>query len=120
MRRHEFDHVISAAAEVCEEREIVVIGSQAILGSVEEPPPSMLVSMEADVYPLGNPGKAIEIEGALGEGSMFQGTYGYYAHGRRTGDGRGTGGLAGALGQDRNPTPRRAPRGRDRVLSGGP
>lgn len=32
MRRHEFDHVISAAAEVREEREIVVIGSQAILG----------------------------------------------------------------------------------------
>jgi hypothetical protein len=81
MRRHEFDHVISAAAEVCEEREIVVIGSQAILGNVEEPPPGMLISMEADVYPLVDPDKSIEIEGALGEGSMFQATYGYYAHG---------------------------------------
>jgi hypothetical protein len=30
---------------------IVVIGSQAILGNVEEPPERMLRSMEADVYP---------------------------------------------------------------------
>jgi hypothetical protein len=63
------------------EREIVVIGSQAILGSVDEPPASMLFSMEVDVYPLHDPGKAIEIEGNLGDGSPFQGMNGYYAHG---------------------------------------
>lgn len=63
------------------EREIVVIGSQAILGSVDEPPDSMLFSMEADVYPLHDPDKAIEIEGSLGDGSPFQGMNGYYAHG---------------------------------------
>lgn len=81
MRRHQFDHVITAAADVSGEREIVVIGSQAIFGSVAEPPESMLFSMEADVYPRRDPGKAEEIEGSLGEGSMFQSTYGYYAHG---------------------------------------
>ena len=81
MRRADFEHVIAAAAYVSEEREIVVIGSQAILGVVDEPPESMLVSMEADVYPLHAPEKAIEIDGSLGEGSAFQGTYGYYAHG---------------------------------------
>ncbi len=37
--------------------------------------------MEVDVYPRGDPEKAIEIEAALGEGSSFQGLYGYYAHG---------------------------------------
>lgn len=63
------------------EREIVVIGSQAILGTVAEPPASMLFSMEADIYPLHNPDKAIEIEGSLGDGSPFQGMNGYYAHG---------------------------------------
>lgn len=31
MRRDQFEHVIAAAADVCGEREIVVIGSQAIL-----------------------------------------------------------------------------------------
>lgn len=81
MHRRQFEHLIAAAAEVSREREIVVIGSQAILGSVDEPPASMLLSMEADVYPLQDPGKAIEIEGSLGDGSPFQGMNGYYAHG---------------------------------------
>jgi len=79
MRRHEFDHVIAAAAEISSEREIVVIGSQAILGSVADPPAEMLFSMEADLYPRNDPRKAEVIEGSLGEGSLFQSTYGYYA-----------------------------------------
>jgi Nucleotidyltransferase of unknown function (DUF6036) len=81
VRREQFEHVIAAAAEVSGEREIVVIGSQAILGSVQEPPNTMLVSMEADIYPRNDPRKADEIDGSLGDGSPFQGTYGYYAHG---------------------------------------
>lgn len=81
MRREQFEHVIAAAAEVSGEREIVVIGSQAILGSVEEPPIAMLASMEADIYPRNDPRKADEIDGSLGDGSLFQGTYGYYAQG---------------------------------------
>lgn len=81
MRREDFEHVVAAAAEISGEREIVVIGSQAILGSVAEPPKAMLFSMEADVYPLRAPAKAEEIEGSLGDGSAFHGTYGYYAHG---------------------------------------
>lgn len=81
MQRNQFEHLIAAASEVSGEREIVVIGSQAILGTVDEPPASMLFSMEADVYPLHDPAKAIEIEGSLGEGSLFQGMNGYYAHG---------------------------------------
>jgi hypothetical protein len=81
VRREQFEHVIAAAAEVSGEREIVVIGSQAILGSVEEPPEAMLFSMEADLYPLNDPGKANEIDVNLGDGSQFHSTYGYYAHG---------------------------------------
>jgi hypothetical protein len=81
VRRDEFEHVIAAAAEVSGEREIVVIGSQAILGSVSDPPKTMLFSMEADVYPLNAPEKAEEIDGNLGDGSSFHGMNGYYAHG---------------------------------------
>lgn len=55
MRRADFEHVIAAAADVSGEQEIVVIGSQAILGLTDNPPPSMLLSMEADVYPLNDP-----------------------------------------------------------------
>jgi len=73
--------VIAAAAEISGEREIVVIGSQAILGSFPNPPETMLFSAEADVYPLNDPAKAEAIDGSLGDGSYFHGTFGYYAHG---------------------------------------
>ena len=39
--------------------------------------------MEVDVYPRSNPGRAVEIDGAIGEVSRFHETYGYYAHGVR-------------------------------------
>jgi hypothetical protein len=81
MRRDEFEHVIAAAAEVSGEREIVVIGSQAILGTFANPPEAMLFSAEADLYPLNDPAKAEAIDGSLGDGSYFHSTYGYYAHG---------------------------------------
>jgi hypothetical protein len=81
MRRDEFEHVIAAAADVAAEQEIVVIGSQAILGTVADPPETLLFSMEADVYPLRAPHKAEEIDGSLGDGSRFHSMYGYYAHG---------------------------------------
>lgn len=81
MRRNEFEHVVAAAAQVTGESELVVIGSQAILGSFPNAPESMLLSMEADVYPRQHPEKADEIDGSLGDGSPFHETYGYYAHG---------------------------------------
>lgn len=81
MLREQFEHVVAAAAQVSGEREIVVVGSQAILGSFPDPPETMLVSIEADVYPLNNPAMADEIDGSLGDGSHFHATYGYFAHG---------------------------------------
>lgn len=81
MRREHFNHLIAAAAQISGEREIVVIGSQAILGAVDDPPESMLLSMEADIYPRNDPAKAEEIDASLGDGSPFHGTHGYYAHG---------------------------------------
>src|ERR1700761_3353006 len=41
----------------------------------------MLRSIEADVYPRAHPERAEQIDGALGDGSQFQATFGYYAHG---------------------------------------
>jgi hypothetical protein len=77
----EFEHVVAAAAEVTGHDEFVVIGSQAIIGSFEQPPQSMLQSLEADIYPLHDPEAADLIDGALGDGSQFHLAYGYYAHG---------------------------------------
>lgn len=81
MKRNEFEHVIAAAANVIGEDEFVVIGSQAVLGSTPAVPDSMLVSMEADIYPARAPERSIEIDGALGDGSPFHRQFGYYAHG---------------------------------------
>jgi hypothetical protein len=81
LRRPEFEHVIAAAAEVSGENEFVVVGSQAILGGNPNPPEALLASMEADIYPRRDPEKAEEIDAALGDGSPFQRTFGYYAHG---------------------------------------
>lgn len=61
--------------------ELVVVGSQAILGSLAEPPAELVRSIEVDVYPRSDPERAVEIDGAIGEGSRFHQTYGYYAHG---------------------------------------
>jgi hypothetical protein len=81
MRLKEFEHVIAAAANVVDEDEFVVIGSQAILGSCPDAPAALLRSMAADLYPAESPGKAELIDGALGDGSPFHVAFGYYAHG---------------------------------------
>jgi hypothetical protein len=81
MKRDELEHIIRAAATVAGENEIVVVGSQAILGQFPDAPDALLFSQEADVYPRKRPEKAIEIDGAMGDGSQFHETFGYYAHG---------------------------------------
>lgn len=81
MRRADLEHVIAAAANVLGEDAFVVIGSQAILGPYPEAPESLLRSMEVDLFPKDNPGRAAEIDGAIGDGSPFHEAFGYYAHG---------------------------------------
>jgi hypothetical protein len=80
VRRRDLEHVVAAAAQIVGEEEFIVVGSQAILGSHPDAPEALLRSQEADLYPRAAPGKAIGIEGALGDGSHFQQTFGYYAH----------------------------------------
>jgi hypothetical protein len=80
MNRAAFEHLIAAAAQVAGEEELVVIGSQAVLGAHPDAPLALLRSMEADVYPRWAPQKADKIDGALGDGSAFHAQYGYYAH----------------------------------------
>jgi hypothetical protein len=81
MKRVDLEHIIRASAEIANDDEIVVIESQAILGSFPDAPKELLVSMEADVYPRNRPDRADLIDGSIGEGSPFHETYGYYAQG---------------------------------------
>jgi hypothetical protein len=81
LKRRDLEHVIRAAAGIADDLEIIVIGSQAVLGSIPDAPASLLVSVEADIIPKNRPERAELIEGAIGEGSLFHDTYGYYANG---------------------------------------
>jgi hypothetical protein len=81
MHRSQLEHVIRAAAAITGARELVIIGSQAVLGQFPQAPPDLLASMEADVFTLRNPADADLIDGTIGEGSPFHQTFGYYAHG---------------------------------------
>lgn len=81
MNRPALEHILRAASAVADVRDIVVIGSQAILGQFPDAPDSLLASVEADVYPRDAPERSDLIDGAIGELSMFHQTFGYYAHG---------------------------------------
>jgi hypothetical protein len=81
MTREELEHIIRACADVTDQYEFVIVGSQSILGPVPHPQDVFTMSAEADIYPLHSPELAEKIEGALGEGSYFHDTYGYYAQG---------------------------------------
>jgi hypothetical protein len=80
LRRAELEHVLRAAAAVTEDADIVVVGSQAILGQFPDAPKALLASRGADVYSRNHPERADEIDGSLGDGSYFDSTFGYYAH----------------------------------------
>ena len=81
MKRSQLEHIVRAAADIADDDEIIVIGSQAILGEHPDAPPALCVSVEADVYPKNKPQHWNVIDGAIGEGSMFHETFGYYAQG---------------------------------------
>lgn len=81
MKRSELEHLIRAAGRIAGERELVVIGSQAILGQFPDAPPALLRSMECDLYPKKRPELADKVDGAIGEASKFHQQFGYYAQG---------------------------------------
>ncbi len=55
MTRAQLEHLLRAAAVIADDDEIVVIGSQAILGQFPDAPASMRVSNEADLFPHNHP-----------------------------------------------------------------
>lgn len=85
MRRSDLAHILRAATEISDDAEILVIGSQAILAAYSESelPAEATVSVEADIafFDDGNDEKADQIDGAIGEASIFHSEFGYYGQG---------------------------------------
>jgi hypothetical protein len=81
MTRTQLEHLIRAAAVIADDDELVIVGSQSILGQFPHAPAVLLVSVEADLYPKNHPERADLIDGTIGELSPFHDTFGYYAQG---------------------------------------
>jgi hypothetical protein len=93
MNRAQLEHVVRAAATVAGLDDVVVLGSQAVLATIDDwdLPHEVTRSIEADIaidHELASVSLGVDradlallIEGALGEGSQFHATHGYYAEG---------------------------------------
>ncbi|MGO2035929.1 MAG: hypothetical protein ACTH2U_05570 [Brevibacterium sp.] len=60
MNRQQLAHILRAACSIAEDREVLVIGSQSILGTFDEDglPAAATASIEADIAFLDDPDRA--------------------------------------------------------------
>jgi len=84
MRRDQLEHAIRTACQIIDQPAVVVVGSQAILGTFAESqlPAEATMSVEIDILPLTDDGDeathlADLIEGVAGEWSPFEEQHGF-------------------------------------------
>lgn len=72
--------LLHAAHTACGHREYVVIGSLSVLGLAEvaDIPGDMTMSIDADCYTPADPGRVLDLQAALGEGSAYHRAHGIY------------------------------------------
>ena len=81
MNRAELEHAIRATCDLAEETEVIVFGSQAILGEFPDAPEELRQSAEADISPKHEIDKVDLIDAILGQDSLFHRQHGFYVHG---------------------------------------
>jgi hypothetical protein len=81
MTRADLEHIIRAAGAIVNDDDLIVIGSQSVLGEFPDAPAELRISREADVYPRNYPERADLIDSTIGQDSPFDRSFGYYAHG---------------------------------------
>jgi hypothetical protein len=84
MRRDQLEHAIRTACQIIEAPEVIIVGSQSILGTYREDqlPATATMSAEVDVLPIADTNEktarlADLIEGVAGELSAFEHLHGY-------------------------------------------
>lgn len=72
--------LLAEARRHCGHTQYVVVGSLSVLGvsEVSAIPADMVLSIDADCYTLTDPGRALDLQDALGEGSVFHIANGIY------------------------------------------
>jgi len=85
MNRAALEHLLRAAAAITGEQQFYVVGTAAIVAALVDgmsAPETLTRSREADLIPASGSLRSIDlIDGALGQDSTFDGTFGYYADG---------------------------------------
>ncbi|MGI6797958.1 DUF6036 family nucleotidyltransferase [Gordonia sihwensis] len=88
MRRDQLEHAIRAACAILGADDVIVVGSQSILGTWDEDelPERATRSNEADILPIASDQGSVteladRLEGAAGELSQFHRTHGFYLDG---------------------------------------
>ncbi|HAO19246.1 MAG: hypothetical protein BWK80_55545 [Desulfobacteraceae bacterium IS3] len=90
MNRNELEHIIRAAGDIAKVQEVIILGSQSVLGQYpelsykadnSESREIMIRSMEADIMIPESEEKTELVETIIGELSSFHDTFGYYAQG---------------------------------------
>jgi hypothetical protein len=85
MNRRQLEHLLVVASRIAKRDDVVVIGSQAILGSYAETelPTDVTMSREADLAFWDDESQELSdrVDGAIGEMSEFDAMHGYYAQG---------------------------------------
>lgn len=84
MRRDQLEHAIRTACQIIERPEVIVVGSQSILGTFDEDqlPVDATMSIEIDILPIADDNDetarlADLIEGVAGEFSTFEELHGF-------------------------------------------
>jgi hypothetical protein len=84
MRRDQLEHAIRTACQIIQQPEVIVVGSQAILGTYDESqlPAAATMSIEVDILPIAESNDesallADHIEGVAGEFSPFEELHGF-------------------------------------------
>ncbi len=80
MELSQLQELFDEARKLTNDTEFVVVGSLSILGIVQgkKIPARMLMSIDVDCYTLKDPGRILELQQQLGQGSPFEERHGYY------------------------------------------
>jgi hypothetical protein len=80
MQLSDLRELFEQARKLVNHSEFVVVGSLSILGTVRgsEAPARMLMSIDVDCFTRNDPPRIFELTDALGEGSAFEATHGFY------------------------------------------
>ena len=76
----DLQELFEQARKLTNHTEFVVVGSLSILGVVQgsNVPARMLMSIDVDCFTRNDPGRIFELNEALGEGSAFEASHGFY------------------------------------------